>query len=288
MNRSYWGRRGLLGLGSASVALGLGSGGLEPVTGTGSATVSSPITSGVIAQAFSGSSSTALVGPGASGSGAVSVGGSGSVPLAGPSAEGAGAQAFVLVGLPELGPTAGLGLGALAFSATGSAVLLPVEASGRMRLVILGRRSADRPRWENSAAVAVELRAAQLPIRRAEAAPVALVQLATLTIPHREAVMISTYRTGDTRPVFSATLKVNGTAIVIDPGATVTLAYRRRGTTTEVERTCTVVDAATGRVSYAWQSGELVEGVYNATVVVETDDGVESFPAGEIHVSPRV
>lgn len=95
--------------------------------------------------------------------------------------------------------------------------------------------------------------------------------------------------TGDTKPVFFATLKDATGVVNLGEAATVTLTFN------DTDFTMEVVNASAGRVKYTWQDGDVptTAGIYSAKIkVVWSDDNVSTFPNStddtlNIHVGGR-
>lgn len=86
---------------------------------------------------------------------------------------------------------------------------------------------------------------------------------------------------GDTLPTLNATLLAGGEAYDLT-GCTVQLRYRKRGSTTTLTKSATVVDATAGTVQYAWQSGDLTEaGTYEVQWRVTDGSDTYTFPNGD-------
>lgn len=92
----------------------------------------------------------------------------------------------------------------------------------------------------------------------------------------------TTMKRNDTGPAFLATLRdAYGNAINLS--GVLAVQFHMRDTRTKavkVDAACTVVDAATGRISYAWDAADTdTAGIFEAEVEVTFSDGtVESFP----------
>jgi len=88
----------------------------------------------------------------------------------------------------------------------------------------------------------------------------------------------------DLKPVLSAYLTdVDGNAINLTTADGVKLVMRKRNSakTIVVDAAASVIDAATGAVSYQWLSGDTNDvGLYNAIFEVDWDGSIfQSFPA---------
>jgi hypothetical protein len=69
------------------------------------------------------------------------------------------------------------------------------------------------------------------------------------------ATTTATMKKGDLRPDLLVELTEGGAAVPLD-GCTVRLLARDQAGATAIDATMTIVDAASGRVSYAWQAGD--------------------------------
>lgn len=88
---------------------------------------------------------------------------------------------------------------------------------------------------------------------------------------------------GDSAPLLEATLKSGGSATDLSNASSVQFYMRETGAASlKVNATATIVDAANGKVSYDWASGDLdTPGLYRAEFEVSWNDGdTETFPAG--------
>lgn len=238
-----------------------GEGAFATLEGTGDAGLAYDATADGALASLDGAALAGIV-VAAAGDGALSpLGGDGAIEIA-----------IDLSGAGTLSPFEAVSAGLLELALSGAGTLSPLagEASGRVRVVPVGRRWAEPARSSLEAVF-------RLPHRSA-----------AITIFTREAYMPASYRVGDTLPPFDALLRINGQPRPIVDGETATLVYRRKTHGDEVERAMTVASAAAGRVIYSWQTGELVEGTYVATVVLDDGaGGIESFPAGELVVTRR-
>lgn len=85
---------------------------------------------------------------------------------------------------------------------------------------------------------------------------------------------------GDRRPTLSGQLLQNGAAIDLTTASGVTFRMRKPGGTV-ISAAASVDDAATGMVSYAWQSGDLDEvGTYTLEWIIDWGGGsLQTLPS---------